>query len=99
MGGKPAQENAHLIQQGALLDGVALMAPLTHWPDAPQPVRRARRPLPRAAEAVSIWPRCAAVLMIAIRCRLDETPEHVRIKPTRTPVRDVLREHPIECWR
>ena len=32
-----------------------------------------------------------------IRRRLDETPEYVEIKPTRTPVRDVLREHPIEC--
>ena len=32
-----------------------------------------------------------------IRRRLDETPEFVEIKPTRTPVRDVLREHPIEC--
>jgi len=32
-----------------------------------------------------------------IRRRLDETPEYVGIKPTRTPVRDVLREHPIEC--
>jgi len=31
-----------------------------------------------------------------IRRRLDETPEYVGIKPTRTPVRDVLREHPIE---
>jgi MFS transporter, MHS family, proline/betaine transporter len=31
-----------------------------------------------------------------IRRRLDETPEYVEIKPTRTPVRDVLREHPIE---
>jgi MFS transporter, MHS family, proline/betaine transporter len=32
-----------------------------------------------------------------IRRRLDETPEYVEIEPTRTPVRDVLREHPIEC--
>jgi len=32
-----------------------------------------------------------------IRRRLDETPEYVEIKPTRTPVRDVLREHPFEC--
>ena len=32
-----------------------------------------------------------------IRRRLDETPEFVEIKPTRTPVRDVLRQHPIEC--
>jgi MHS family proline/betaine transporter-like MFS transporter len=32
-----------------------------------------------------------------IRRRLDETPEYVEIKPTRTPVRDVLRQHPIEC--
>jgi MHS family proline/betaine transporter-like MFS transporter len=32
-----------------------------------------------------------------IRRRLDETPEYVEINPTRTPVRDVLREHPIEC--
>ena len=32
-----------------------------------------------------------------IRRRLDETPEFVEIKPTRTPVRVVLREHPIEC--
>ncbi len=31
-----------------------------------------------------------------IRRRLDETPEYVEIEPTRTPVRDVLREHPIE---
>jgi len=31
-----------------------------------------------------------------IRRRLDETPEYVEIKPTRTPVRDVLRGHPIE---
>ena len=31
-----------------------------------------------------------------IRRRLDETPEYVEIKPTRTPARDVLREHPIE---
>jgi MHS family proline/betaine transporter-like MFS transporter len=32
-----------------------------------------------------------------IRRRLDETPEFVEIRPTRTPVRDVLRDHPIEC--
>ena len=32
-----------------------------------------------------------------IRRRLDETPEYAEIKPTRTPVRDVLRVHPIEC--
>jgi MHS family proline/betaine transporter-like MFS transporter len=31
-----------------------------------------------------------------IRRRLDETPEYVEIKPTRTPVRDVLRDYPIE---
>jgi MFS transporter, MHS family, proline/betaine transporter len=31
-----------------------------------------------------------------IRRRLDETPEYVEIKPTRTPARDVLRDHPIE---
>jgi MHS family proline/betaine transporter-like MFS transporter len=31
-----------------------------------------------------------------IRRRLDETPEYVDIEPTRTPVRDVMREHPIE---
>ena len=31
-----------------------------------------------------------------IRRRLDETPEYVEIEPTRTPVRDVLRDHPIE---
>src|SRR5580700_8879515 len=31
-----------------------------------------------------------------IRRRLDETPEYVEIKPTRTPVRDVLREHPMK---
>jgi MFS transporter, MHS family, proline/betaine transporter len=31
-----------------------------------------------------------------IRRRLDETPEYVEIKPTRTPARDVLRGHPIE---
>ena len=31
-----------------------------------------------------------------IRRRLDETPEFVEIEPTRTPVRDVVREHPIE---
>jgi MHS family proline/betaine transporter-like MFS transporter len=33
-----------------------------------------------------------------IRRRLDETPEYVEIEPTRTPVRDVLREHPIEVF-
>jgi MHS family proline/betaine transporter-like MFS transporter len=33
-----------------------------------------------------------------IRRRLDETPEYVEIKPTRTPVRDVLRKQPIECF-
>ena len=32
-----------------------------------------------------------------IRRRLDETPEYVEVKPTRTPVREVLRQHPIEC--
>jgi MFS transporter, MHS family, proline/betaine transporter len=32
-----------------------------------------------------------------IRRRLDETPEFVEIKPTLTPVRDVLRDNPIEC--
>jgi MHS family proline/betaine transporter-like MFS transporter len=32
-----------------------------------------------------------------IRRRLDETPEYAEIKPTRTPVRDVLRDNPIEC--
>jgi MFS transporter, MHS family, proline/betaine transporter len=32
-----------------------------------------------------------------IRRRLDETPEFAEIKPTRTPVRDVLRDNPIEC--
>jgi MFS family permease len=32
-----------------------------------------------------------------IRRRLDETPEYVEIKPTRTPVRDVLRQNPLEC--
>jgi MFS transporter, MHS family, proline/betaine transporter len=32
-----------------------------------------------------------------IRRRLDETPEYVEIKPTRTPVRDVLHDHPIEA--
>jgi MHS family proline/betaine transporter-like MFS transporter len=31
-----------------------------------------------------------------IRRRLDETPEFVEIKPTRTPARDVLRDHPFE---
>src|SRR5271156_6712469 len=31
-----------------------------------------------------------------IRRRLDETPEYVEIKPTRTPARDVLRDHPFE---
>src|SRR6201987_4484970 len=31
-----------------------------------------------------------------IRRRLDETPEYVEIEPTRTPVRDALREHPLE---
>jgi MHS family proline/betaine transporter-like MFS transporter len=31
-----------------------------------------------------------------IRRRLDETPEYVEIRPTRTPVRDVLRDNPIE---
>jgi len=31
-----------------------------------------------------------------IRRRLDETPEYVEIQPTRTPARDVLRDHPIE---
>src|ERR1700760_1135618 len=31
-----------------------------------------------------------------IRRRLDETPEYVAIEPTRTPVRDVVRAHPIE---
>src|SRR5271169_3712553 len=31
-----------------------------------------------------------------IRRRLDETPEYVEIKPTRTPVRDMLSGHPIE---
>jgi MFS transporter, MHS family, proline/betaine transporter len=31
-----------------------------------------------------------------IRRRLDETPEYVEIKPTSTPVRDMLRGHPIE---
>jgi MFS transporter, MHS family, proline/betaine transporter len=31
-----------------------------------------------------------------IRRRLDETPEYVEIEPTRTPVRDMLRAHPIE---
>ena len=33
---------------------------------------------------------------VYIRRRLDETPEYVEIRPTRTPVRDVLRGHPIE---
>ncbi|MBV8121622.1 MAG: MFS transporter [Alphaproteobacteria bacterium] len=33
---------------------------------------------------------------VYIRRRLDETPEYVEIRPTRTPVRDVLRDHPIE---
>jgi MHS family proline/betaine transporter-like MFS transporter len=32
-----------------------------------------------------------------IRRRLDETPEYVEIEPTRTPVRDMLRAHPIEA--
>jgi MFS transporter, MHS family, proline/betaine transporter len=32
-----------------------------------------------------------------IRHRLDETPEFVEIKPTYTPVRDMLRAHPIEA--
>ncbi len=32
-----------------------------------------------------------------IRRRLDETPEYVAIEPTRTPVRDMLREHPLEA--
>jgi len=31
-----------------------------------------------------------------IRRRLDETPEYREIKPTLTPVRDMLRQHPIE---
>ena len=31
-----------------------------------------------------------------IRRRLDETPEYVEIEPTRTPARDVLRDHPTE---
>jgi MFS transporter, MHS family, proline/betaine transporter len=31
-----------------------------------------------------------------IRRSLDETPEYVEIEATRTPVRDVLRDHPIE---
>ncbi|MFZ3235803.1 MAG: MFS transporter [Stellaceae bacterium] len=31
-----------------------------------------------------------------IRRRLDETPEYVEIKPTPTPVRDMLRQHPVE---
>jgi MHS family proline/betaine transporter-like MFS transporter len=33
---------------------------------------------------------------VYIRRRLDETPEFVEIRPTRTPVRNVLRDHPIE---
>ena len=32
-----------------------------------------------------------------IRRRLDETPEYVEIEPTRTPVRDMLRAHPLEA--
>jgi MFS transporter, MHS family, proline/betaine transporter len=32
-----------------------------------------------------------------IRRRLDETPEYIKIEPTRTPVRDMLRAHPIEA--
>ncbi len=32
-----------------------------------------------------------------IRRRLDETPEYVEIKPTRTPVRDMLSAHPLEA--
>jgi MFS transporter, MHS family, proline/betaine transporter len=32
-----------------------------------------------------------------IRRHLDETPEYVEITPTRTPVRDVLRDSPVEC--
>jgi len=32
-----------------------------------------------------------------IRRRLDETPEYVEIEPARTPVRDMLRAHPIEA--
>jgi MFS transporter, MHS family, proline/betaine transporter len=32
-----------------------------------------------------------------IRRRLDDTPEFLEIKPTRTPVRDMLRQHPIEA--
>ena len=32
-----------------------------------------------------------------IRRRLDETPEYVEIEPTRTPVRDMLRAHPMEA--
>src|SRR5271169_486932 len=32
-----------------------------------------------------------------IRRHLDETPEYVEITPTRTPVRDVLRDNPVEC--
>ena len=31
-----------------------------------------------------------------IRRRLDETPEYVEIEPTRTPVRDMVRAHPLE---
>jgi len=31
-----------------------------------------------------------------IRHRLDETPEYVEIKPTRTPVHDVARQNPVE---
>jgi len=30
-----------------------------------------------------------------IRSRMAETPEYVRIEPTKTPVRDLLRDHPI----
>jgi MFS transporter, MHS family, proline/betaine transporter len=33
---------------------------------------------------------------VYIRRRLDETPEYVQIKPTCTPVRDMLRQHPLE---
>jgi MFS transporter, MHS family, proline/betaine transporter len=32
-----------------------------------------------------------------IRRRLDETPEYVEIEPARTPVRDMVRAHPIEA--
>jgi MFS transporter, MHS family, proline/betaine transporter len=32
-----------------------------------------------------------------IRRRLDETPEYVEIEPARTPVRDMLRTHPVEA--